>query len=1019
MSVLGPVQLRLDGESLPVRAGKTAELLVRLALDAGAMVRTDRLIEDLWGDEAFATQRNTLQATVSRLRRALGDAAVVTGSPSGYTLEIEASAVDALEAPRLAASASELLAAGDPTSALEVASGALTMFRGEILADAGDGDWVVPHRVQLEETRLRLKEHQLVARMDLGAAGEVVGELEALVALHPLRERLWALLITALYRDGRQADALAAYRRVREQMVDELGIDPGPELQALEQQVLLHDRLLDAPARDGADDATGVRGNLPTLSSALVGRERDVQEVLDQVAEHRLVTVIGPAGVGKTRVAIEAARGASGAGTSWLVRLEAAGSPAALIETVGASLQLHGATEAMVIHRLRAQDMLLVLDNCEHIVEAIADLVATFLDAAPRLRVLATSQLPLGLDGEALHVLEPLTVEDAVTLFAQRAAERRTSFVLDPEAAATVEELCRSLDGLPLAIELAAARTKVLSVQEIARRLDDRFTLLSDPTSRAPERRRALGAAISWSYDLLFPDEQRGLWALACFSGGSRLDAAEAVLEVVGVPHESAVDVVGRLADRSLVAVEQDAAGSTRYRLLESVRAFALERLAEAELTDVARGAHAAWFGEAAETAGRELRGPRQALHLELARVERANIDAALEWTGVHDPLIGMQIANGFGWGWLMQGDGVVGADRVRAALGAARAAEPSDRAIAYSLLGWLQAASDIDRAHTDALEAIAIADPLGDDRLSAIARISLGFVLSQLGPPSDLLDLLDEWRASYPSMHGTWEDGSAWILTAHGALFLGDVARARVACDGARRVIETLGDDWGTSQLEAVRGFLAQGEQRFDDAVLHLTRAAEAARRLGFSATESFHAANLGRVLQQVGDDQAAINTLERAIEMGQTTGELRITALARGRLGRVLRALGDRDGARVMLEAADGWYRALGPGGRALASRDGAALAACLFAAMDVEDGVPGAMDRLAILLQSARDAGDIEIEVLTLDALAMGYAQTGDAEEASRRLAAADALMPFVAYCVSDADRLDARAARALLA
>lgn len=247
VSVLDVVELDRDGERIPVRRGKTAEVLIRLALEAGAMVRTERLIEDLWADEAVATARNTLQTKVSRLRRALGDGALVKGSSAGYTLEVDPSAVDALEVLRLAEQASAFRTAGDSSAALDACATALAMFKGDILSGAGEADWVIPYRARLEEVRVGLIEDQLAARLDLGAAGDVVGELEALVRVHPQREGLWALLMIALYRDGRQADALATYQRARSWLADELGLDPGLRLQHLEQQILAHDPTLGMP----------------------------------------------------------------------------------------------------------------------------------------------------------------------------------------------------------------------------------------------------------------------------------------------------------------------------------------------------------------------------------------------------------------------------------------------------------------------------------------------------------------------------------------------------------------------------------------------------------------------------------------------------------------------------------------------------------------------------------------------------------------------------------------------------
>src|SRR3954447_15095088 len=283
VSVLDAVELHRDGERVAVRGGKTTEVLIRLALEAGVMVRTQRLIEDLCAHEAVGTARNTLQTKVSRLRQALGDATLVTGTSAGYTLEVDPSAVDALEVLRLAAHASAFRSAGDPSAALETCEAALAMFKGgEILSGAGEGDWVIPYRARLGEARLGLMENRCAARLDLGAAGDVVGELEGLVSEHPEREGLWSLLMIALYREGRQADALATYQRAKTWLADELGLDPGLLLQQLEQQILVHDPSLGIPSsthrRLGPDKPAG---NLPSLSAEVIGRDREVAAVCD------------------------------------------------------------------------------------------------------------------------------------------------------------------------------------------------------------------------------------------------------------------------------------------------------------------------------------------------------------------------------------------------------------------------------------------------------------------------------------------------------------------------------------------------------------------------------------------------------------------------------------------------------------------------------------------------------------------------------------------------------------------
>jgi predicted ATPase len=421
------------------------------------------------------------------------------------------------------------------------------------------------------------------------------------------------------------------------------------------------------------------------LSAELVGRDDEIAALSGLLDSQRLVEVVGPGGIGKTAVASATGRALSGApGGVWLARLEAAQTAEDVLDTVIAALNVTGGEPALV-ERLRRAGAVVILDNCEHVVHAAAALAERLLDAAPGLRIMCTSQVALDIDGEIVFELAPLALADAVELFTLRAAR--------PGDPSEVDDLCRSLDGLPLAIELAAARTRTLSVEEIARRLDDRFTVLSDPTSRKPERRRALRATIRWSYELLFPDDRRGLWALATFSGGAPLPAVESVLEALDVPRPTAIDVVGRLASRSLVIVDDDQGGSPpRYRLLDSIRAFALEAMTDAGVTDRGLDAHAAWFAAAAGSSTQGVRSGRQAEYLSFARTERPNIDAALAWSAAHDPRRAVDIVNGFGWAWIVLGDSR-GAQRILTALDAASDTAPlRDRAGALLLAAWIEA---------------------------------------------------------------------------------------------------------------------------------------------------------------------------------------------------------------------------------------------------------------------------------------------------------------------------------------
>jgi predicted ATPase/DNA-binding SARP family transcriptional activator len=1045
VAVLGQVEVRRDGDIIAVPTGRTTELLIRLALDAGVPVRTDLLIADLWGSSADATARNTLQAKVSLLRRAIGDAAAVIGARGGYTLQVDPANVDALEVLRRADSARSSLARGDATAALAASAAALALFgaladRGELLPGGGDGDWLMPRRARLDETRLALFEDNIDARLRLGDAGDVVADLQAAVLDHPLREGLWVRLITVLYRDGRQAEALAAHRRIRHLLGEELGLDPGPELRAVEQQILRGDPATTAqpfarpastagpappaPASGPATPAVpdppadapvprAVRpGHVPGLLSELVGRRADLPALADLLHRQRLITIVGPAGVGKTRLAVEVARSDPAPDGAWLVRLENVRAPGSPVAALCQALNVNGSTQDQLLARLTGADLLLILDNCEHLLDPVAEVVGRLLDAVPGVRILATSQMPLDLDGEIRYQLDPLAPTEARELFAVRAAGHRRSFVNDPATEAAIGEVCQRLDGLPLAIELAASRTKVLSVQEISRRLDDRFGLLTETGGRRPLRHRALGTAIAWSYELLFPDDRRGLWALACFSGGAGLGAAEHVAVALGVPEAAAVEVIGRLADRSLVAVEVGVGGSVRYRLLESVREFALARLDEAGLADTARNAHLEWFGRAAQLAAEHGHGPQLPVHVALVRDERSNIDHALAWSAVHDPVLGLRIAVGFGWVSVFLGEGAVAGQRLRQALKAAGpAASAADRARAFSLIGWDEAAADVARAERDAEQAIILADRSDDPDAVALSRFSLAFVLLQQGRPADVLDVLDTWRDSAGNVDGSWNLGVWCALVGYAGLALGAIDRIRAACEEAADLVARLGDGWLASQFEANLGQLAQAEHRYAEAVIHFDRAATAAREIDLPATEGFHLTNLGRAQELAGDDAGAITSLQRAIDLTRSVGLLRVVATARVRLGRLLRATGEIEQARSALQAADDWMRASGGG-------EEAALAQCLLAAIDAQEHLPGAAERLAGIARAAATAGDPDIEVLAVDAVAALDAEVGNHAAATAGLERADRLMGTVGSRLTEADRVDARRARAVL-
>ncbi|MCW2603807.1 MAG: transcriptional activator domain [Pseudonocardiales bacterium] len=997
VAILGAVEARSDGRLLVVPEGKTTELLARLALQGGSPVRAEALLDDLWPEGAG---RNTLQSKVSQLRRALRDRDLVSGGSDGYSLVVEPGSVDAACAIDLASQSSAARRAGDPASALESAHQGLRLFRGDILPNAGR--WSDPHRARLEETRLVLLEDAMAARVDLGSGGEIVGELETLVGQHPLRERLWASLMAALYRGGRQAEALSAYARVRRLLIDDLGVEPGAELRALERQLLRQGAV---PGRSAAALDVATPGNLPSSPRSIVGRARDQQALSEAIATQRLVTLVGPAGVGKTRLLLEAARAIDTPGGVWLVRLEAVAPTADLQQVVAETLHLAGGEQLR--QRLAGARTVLLLDNCEHVAAASAALAARLLADVPALRIVATSQVPLGIEDEMVHPVLPLPVDDSVALFLDRARDVRRQLVVDAETTALAQEVCRALDGLPLAIELAAARARSLSVQDIARRLDDRFALLQDPSSNRPARRRALSGAIAWSYDLLFPDDQRGLWALSAFAGSASLGAIERVLGALDVPQAAAVDTLTRLVDRSLVSVDSSADGRVRYRLLDSIRAYALDRLADAGLSDTAHRAHAEWYAQAADWCDAHVRGPSQPDCLTIAREERSNIDAALSWCATSRPGLGMRIANGLGWTWVVLGEGAAGAARIRAALVPETA--PDARARAMLLAGWLEAsAGDVELAQDDLDEAARLAagsdDELDPRRLSADVARHRAFAFLQQGRPREALDCASLSLPTYRALDLRWESASALVLAAYTLVMTGDLEAAARNGAEAMTISETLGDSWSLVHATAVLGAIAQAQHRFDDAIEALTQAADLSVALGFVGQAAFHRGTLAQVQRRAGRLADSAASFKEALAGANSGGDGRMAATIRLNLAQLRLRAGDRAAAVALLRENLAWYGGAGGG-------EGALLSRCVLAAASDDAG------DLEAVLQLARDQADLQVTVLALDGLARLRAEAGESRAAAGLIAEADALAPSVAHILDEADRLDRAAAAAL--
>lgn len=630
VDVLGPLRVRADHE-IALERPSHRRLLSILSLDGNRRVGSDVLIDRFWGEEPPPTARAALQTHVAALRKLLGDGAIVTEG-YGYRLDIDEDSFDADVFQRLARDATRFAATKDWQSVRDRADAALDLWRGVPYSDLLDDEFAMPQRARLEEAHLELLELRAEAMLALGQEAELLADLEANVVEHPLRERLWEHLMTARYRMGRNADAIRAFQEVSSHLA-EIGLEPGEELRRLEEKILLHDKTL-------AKQKT----NLPAELDRFIGRQPEVEAVIGLLGEHRLVTLVGTAGTGKTRLAVNTARRLVETFTDgvWFVELAPLRDADLIDDELAIAIGLSPSVEPgeMVRRALIADTALILLDNCEHLLSGAAATARSILESCPNIRLLATSREPLRVPGESVFEVPGMSLPDggsaisevadydAVELFADRARHATSSFTFDDGDLLRIAEICERLDGLPLAIELAAARTATLSPDVIADRLDDRFSLLTQGSSTVPDRHRTLEATIEWSYQLLGDVEREVLMRLGVFRGGFQPDMAEIVCERVDV---DVLPVVSDLISKSLVSQYESPTGR-RYRLLETIRDFCLMRLDASGEERVARDKHLEWcLGFASDVRNELMAGKRDGI-IERLQVEAENLQAALLW---------------------------------------------------------------------------------------------------------------------------------------------------------------------------------------------------------------------------------------------------------------------------------------------------------------------------------------------------------------------------------------------------
>ncbi len=1068
--MLGSLEVRAaSGEVLEVGGARLRALLIMLALRPGQLVPVSQLIDGLWADQAPAGAANALQALVSRLRRALPEA-VIESRPAGYQLNLDPEATDIVRFEELAAAGRAQLRE-DPAAAAATLRRALGLWRGPVLAEVAETEFGRAVIARLDELRLLAIQNRIDADLRTGVTAPLVAELEGLVTAYPMREPLAGLLMRALHVSGRRGAALEVYEQTRKRLADQLGVDPSAELAALHLEFLLRD-----------EPVLNHRTNLRAELTSFVGRDAELVDVAALVGAHRLVTLTGPGGSGKTRLAVEAARAELNAmpGGVWLVELAPVTDPAEVPSAVLAALGLReqallyprgplGAPadeQADALGRLLAalagQRALLVLDNCEHLVAAAAFLADRVLAACPQVRIMTTSREPLNITGEALWTVGPLTLPPdpaassfdsaeragvrapeqtatatgldafaSVRLLTQRARAVRPGFGVTVANAPAVARICRALDGMPLAIELAAARMRTMAPEQIAARLDDRFRLLTGGSRTAMPRHQTLRAVVDWSWDLL-DDAERALWRrFSVFTGGATLEAAEqvcagpAVCDTAssdgassdgGLRPVQVLDLLTALAGKSLLTVRHGPDGA-RYRMLEIIRAYGQERLAEAGERDELREAHARYFTGLAEASQDPLLGAQQLDWLRRLAADQDNLHAAIRGAvAAGDAGTAVRLAAALGWYWSLRSMKIEGAELIADALGVPGATETKDTerlAVAYAMGALLAADTPLRDTGLDWLRRAA--------ELAARVPAPVSPMVPLIGPISRVLGAPDPARGPVPpeilddaaGHPHPWVSAIARILRAHAALNLGrHHAQAEADFLAAAGILATIGERWGQAVALGGLAMLEGWRGEHAAAVRHYRQAREFAAAFGSTEDEVLFRLFMVRELWLLGEREAARAELARARPDAERLGLPEVVAFAAYTAGDLARLDGEPEAAREALVRA---IQLASPPNVAQQIRAVAATGLGYLAGADGD--LDAARDWHAQALAAARSSADAPVIAEALTGLADLALREADPERAAELIGASVAIRGTEDRSVIDEKRVADEARSAL--